>query len=106
MGLVPSLCGAVVDVVRALARCGIVAGGFVKIPQSLNVVLAIHPLSFQREKKAGGAGKKRWGCGGRHRFFRNRAQARGSGGLPFYVWSDRYERRKCAAVLRGAGYGA
>ena len=32
--------------------------------------------------------------------------ARGSGGLPFYVWSDLYERRKCAAVLRGAGDAA
>ena len=33
-------------------------------------------------------------------------RARSSGGLPFYVWSDPYERRKCAAGLRGAGNGA
>ena len=33
-------------------------------------------------------------------------KARSSGGLPFYVWSDLYERRKCAAVPRGAGYAA
>ena len=47
--------------VQALAWCGVLASGLVKIPQSLDVVQAFHPLSFQREKKAGGAGKKRWG---------------------------------------------
>ena len=46
-------------VLLALIWWLIVAGGLVKIPQMLVVVLAFHPLSFQREKKAGGAGKKR-----------------------------------------------
>ena len=33
-------------------------------------------------------------------------RARGSGGLPFYGRTNLYERRKCAAVVRGAGDGA
>ena len=35
------------------------AWALVNIPQLVDVVLVFHPLSFQREKKAGGAGKKR-----------------------------------------------
>ena len=32
-------------------------------------------------------------------------RARGSGGLPFYGRTELYERRKCAAVVQGAGDG-
>ena len=82
------------------------AGVLVKIPQMLTWCRHSTRFLFSAKRKPVEPERNAGGCGGRQRFFRNRARARGSGGLPFYVWSDLYERRKCAAVLRGAGDAA
>ena len=44
---------------RGNAGVGFYLGASLLYRSWLNVVQAFHPLSFQREKKAGGAGKKR-----------------------------------------------
>ena len=99
-------CTAAVDVALALARWLIGAGVLVKIPQMVGRSAGIPPAFFSARKESRWSRKETLrgavvgnASSGTARF------ARGSGGLPFYVWSDLYERRKCAAVVRGAGDG-
>ena len=65
--------------------CGLVAGVLVKIPQMLTWCRHSTRFLFSAKRKPVEPERNAEGCGGRHRFFRNRALARGSGGLPFYV---------------------
>ena len=65
--------------------CGLVAGVLVKIPQMLTWCRHSTRFLFSAKRKPVEPERNAGGCGGGHRFFRNRALARGSGGLPFYV---------------------
>ena len=93
--------------VQLLAWWLIVAGGLVKIPQLVDRGAGIPPAFFSARKESRWSRKETLGVAEVGIASSGTARkARGSGGLPFYGRTHRYERRKCAAVPRGAGDAA
>ena len=79
------------------------AGGLVKIPQLVERTAGIPPAFFSARKESRWSRKETLGGAAMGIASSGTARkAHGSGGLPFYVWTRLYERRKCAAGPRGA----
>ena len=89
-----------------LVRCGVLAGVLVNIPKFLTHCRHSTRFLFSAKRKPVEPERNAEGAVVGIASSGTARSARGSGGSPFYGRSDLYERRKCAAVLRGAGDAA